>query len=45
MTTSDGIGAKVGVIGSGSNLLVADDGFREHVLELDGNLAQAERDG
>jgi len=39
------VGAKVGVIGSGSNLLVADDGFRGLVLKLDGDLAQIERDG
>ena len=35
----------VGVIGSGSNLLVADDGFRGLAMKLDGALAQIERDG
>ena len=32
-------GLEVGVVGSGSNLLVADDGFRGLVLKLDGGLA------
>lgn len=36
---------EVGVVGSGSNLLVADDGFRGLVLKLDGELALIERDG
>jgi UDP-N-acetylenolpyruvoylglucosamine reductase len=36
---------KVGVVGSGSNLLVADDGFRGLVLKLEGDLATIERDG
>jgi UDP-N-acetylmuramate dehydrogenase len=35
----------VGVIGSGSNLLVADDGFHGLALKLDGGLAATERDG
>jgi len=35
----------VGVIGSGSNLLVADAGFRGLVLKLGGSLATIERDG
>src|SRR5438067_866747 len=35
----------VGVVGSGSNLLVADDGFRGVVLKLDGDLASMEPDG
>jgi UDP-N-acetylenolpyruvoylglucosamine reductase len=35
----------VGVVGSGSNLLVADDGFRGLVLKLAGDLAALERDG
>ncbi len=35
----------VGVVGSGSNLLVADDGFRGLVLKLEGSLATIERDG
>jgi UDP-N-acetylenolpyruvoylglucosamine reductase len=35
----------LGMIGSGSNLLVADDGFRGLVLKLDGELATIERQG
>jgi UDP-N-acetylmuramate dehydrogenase len=35
----------IDVIGSGSNLLVADSGFRGLVLKLDGELATIERDG
>lgn len=35
----------VGVIGSGSNLLVADAGFRGLALKLDGELAEIEREG
>jgi UDP-N-acetylenolpyruvoylglucosamine reductase len=35
----------VGVVGSGSNLLIADDGFRGLVLKLDGSLATIEQDG
>jgi UDP-N-acetylenolpyruvoylglucosamine reductase len=35
----------LGVIGSGSNLLVADDGFRGLALKLDGELATIERSG
>jgi UDP-N-acetylenolpyruvoylglucosamine reductase len=38
-------GLAVGVVGSGSNLLVADDGFRGLALKLDGELASVERDG
>jgi UDP-N-acetylenolpyruvoylglucosamine reductase len=38
-------GLEVGVVGSGSNLLVADDGFRGLVLKLDGALAEIEHDG
>jgi UDP-N-acetylenolpyruvoylglucosamine reductase len=38
-------GLALGVIGSGSNLLVADDGFRGLALKLDGGLAGIERDG
>ena len=38
-------GVPVGVVGSGSNLLVSDDGFRGLVLKLDGTLAAIERDG
>ena len=36
---------EVGVVGSGSNLLVADEGFEGLVLKLDGRLATIERDG
>jgi UDP-N-acetylenolpyruvoylglucosamine reductase len=39
------IGAPVGVIGSGSNLLVADDGFRGLAMKLGGALTEVERDG
>jgi UDP-N-acetylmuramate dehydrogenase len=35
----------VGVIGSGSNLLVADDGFRGLAMKLAGALSEIERDG
>jgi UDP-N-acetylenolpyruvoylglucosamine reductase len=38
-------GLPVGVVGSGSNLLVADDGFRGLVMKLDDDLAAIERDG
>jgi UDP-N-acetylenolpyruvoylglucosamine reductase len=38
-------GLALGVIGSGSNLLVADDGFRGLALKLDGELATIERQG
>ncbi|HKO37041.1 MAG TPA: UDP-N-acetylmuramate dehydrogenase [Solirubrobacterales bacterium] len=38
-------GLPVGVVGSGSNLLVADDGFHGLALKLDGALAEIERDG
>jgi UDP-N-acetylmuramate dehydrogenase len=40
-----GEGLELGTIGSGSNLLVADDGFRGLVLKLDGELATIERRG
>jgi UDP-N-acetylenolpyruvoylglucosamine reductase len=36
-------GLPVGVIGSGSNLLVADEGFRGLAIKLDGELAEIER--
>ena len=42
---ADAGGIDVGVVGSGSNLLVADDGFRGLVLKLDGDLSTIERDG
>jgi UDP-N-acetylenolpyruvoylglucosamine reductase len=35
----------VGMIGSGSNLLIADNGFHGLAIKLDGELAQIERDG
>jgi UDP-N-acetylenolpyruvoylglucosamine reductase len=35
----------VGVVGSGSNLLVADDGFRGLAMKLDGALTEVEREG
>jgi UDP-N-acetylenolpyruvoylglucosamine reductase len=38
-------GHEVGVVGSGSNLLVADTGVRGLVMKLDKDLAQIERDG
>jgi UDP-N-acetylenolpyruvoylglucosamine reductase len=38
-------GVAVGVVGSGSNLLVADEGFRGLAIKLDGRLAEFERDG
>ena len=38
-------GVEVGVVGSGSNLLVADDGYRGLVVKLDGELASIEREG
>lgn len=42
---ADAEGIDVGVVGSGSNLLVADDGFRGLVIKLDGDLARIEREG
>jgi UDP-N-acetylenolpyruvoylglucosamine reductase len=36
---------EVGVVGSGSNLLVADDGFRGLAMKLGGALTEIERDG
>jgi len=42
---ADEAGIAVEVVGSGSNLLVADDGVRGLVLKLDGELARVERDG
>jgi UDP-N-acetylmuramate dehydrogenase len=35
----------IGIVGSGSNLLIADEGFRGLALKLDGELATIERDG
>jgi UDP-N-acetylenolpyruvoylglucosamine reductase len=41
---AEGEGLPVGVIGSGSNLLVADDGFHGLAIKLDGDLATIERE-
>jgi UDP-N-acetylenolpyruvoylglucosamine reductase len=38
-------GSEVGVVGSGSNLLVADEGFRGLAIKLDGELSELVRDG
>jgi UDP-N-acetylmuramate dehydrogenase len=38
-------GLEIGVVGSGSNLLVADEGFRGLAIKLGGELAGVERDG
>lgn len=38
-------GLALGMVGSGSNLLVADDGFRGLTIKLDGELATIEREG
>lgn len=38
-------GIELGMVGSGSNLLVADEGFRGLALKLDGELAAVARDG
>lgn len=38
-------GIEIGVVGSGSNLLIADDGFRGLTLKLDGELATVSREG
>jgi len=38
-------GLDLGIVGSGSNLLVADAGFRGLAIKLDGELATIERDG
>jgi UDP-N-acetylenolpyruvoylglucosamine reductase len=38
-------GVEVGVVGSGSNLMVADAGFRGLIMKLDGELASIEREG
>jgi UDP-N-acetylmuramate dehydrogenase len=45
LTWADEEGQVIGTIGSGSNLLVADDGFRGLVIKLDGELATIEREG
>jgi UDP-N-acetylenolpyruvoylglucosamine reductase len=38
-------GLPIGLVGSGSNLLVADDGFHGLAIKLDGGLATIEREG
>ena len=40
---ADAEGIRVGVVGSGSNLLVADDGFRGLAMKLEGELASREK--
>ncbi len=42
---AESVGAEVNVVGSGSNLLIADDGVRGLVLKLDRELASIELDG
>lgn len=42
---AEGEGLPIGVVGSGSNLLVADEGFCGLVLKLDGELATVAREG
>jgi UDP-N-acetylenolpyruvoylglucosamine reductase len=42
---AEGEGVAVGLIGSGSNLLIADDGFHGLAIKLDGGLATIEREG
>jgi UDP-N-acetylmuramate dehydrogenase len=42
---ADGEGVPVSVVGSGSNLLIADEGVSGLVLKLDRDLAKIERDG
>ena len=42
---ADAEGLPVGLVGSGSNLLVADDGFHGLAIKLDGDLATIERAG
>jgi UDP-N-acetylenolpyruvoylglucosamine reductase len=42
---AENIEVPVGVVGSGSNLLVADDGFRGLAMKLGGPLTEVERDG
>ena len=41
---AEGEGIEVGVVGSGSNLLIADAGFRGLVMKLDGSLSTIEQD-
>jgi UDP-N-acetylenolpyruvoylglucosamine reductase len=42
---ADSEGLAVGLVGSGSNLLIADDGFHGLAIKLDGDLATIEREG
>ena len=42
---ADGEGLPVGVVGSGSNLLISDEGFRGLVMKLTGALTRVERKG
>ena len=42
---AEGEGVAVGVVGSGSNLLISDEGFRGLVLKLADELTQIEREG
>ena len=42
---AEGEGVEVGVVGSGSNLLISDEGLRGLVLKLDGALSATEREG
>ena len=45
LSWAEGEGLEIGLVGSGSNLLVADEGFRGLAIKLDGGLAAIERDG
>ena len=45
LSWADESGLAVGVVGSGSNLLVADSGVRGLVIKLEGELASIDRDG
>jgi UDP-N-acetylenolpyruvoylglucosamine reductase len=42
---AEGEGLRIGMVGSGSNLLISDEGFRGLVLKLTGALTRVERDG
>jgi UDP-N-acetylmuramate dehydrogenase len=45
LSWAEGEDLAIGVVGSGSNLLISDDGFRGLVLKLAGELTTIERDG